>query len=498
MRRMLTRFWSYIKNLPRRYQIAGGIAILLVVAGIAHFAAKSPVEATAPDTTPHVKVASASSLSSAAGPLSLTGKVTSLNQATILAQTSGEIVSLNVKIGDRVGAGQVLGQFENSSQQAAVTQAEGAYDAALASRASASPQDATTAARSAYASAYASVDAAVHNDIDTVYGSATPYGPQLLLNDSSDAISFQQRRAALDGMLDAWQAHLANSASADTQTLLTEAYADTQTVATLANDLAAVAHGRDSRATDAQITALSSAQSTLTALLSTLSAAESTYQSKNVGTTAGADATVKEAEGGLEAAKAALAKTIIRSPVSGIVVSLPVNQGDFVSAMTEIAQVSNPGALKIDVQVTPDDAATLEVGGKAVVDGSIPGTIADIAPAVDPSTSKIPLTVDLDAAGELIDGDTVTVSLDRTSAAPTIIASGSSAITIPIIATKITPQGPIVFTVASSTTLAAHPVTLGTILGDRVTIASGLSADDVIVTDARGLSDGETVVVDAP
>lgn len=492
---MLTRAWNYLKNLPRRYQIAGGVAVVVLIIAIAHFAGGSAVAVTAPDATPHVKIASASSLSSAAGPLALTGKVTSLNQATILAQTSGEIVSLNVKIGDRVGAGQVLGAFENSSQQAAVTQAEGAYDAALASRASASPQDAATAARNAYASAYATVDATVHDDINTVYGSPTPYGPNLLIN-TGNATELSRRKSDVDTMLKTWQDDLASAASTDPQTLLTEAYADTQTIATLTNDLATAAHGRDSRATDAELSALSSAQASLSGVLSTLSAAESAYQSKSVGTTAGADASIKQAQGALQGAKAALEKTVIRSPISGTVVSLPVNQGDFVSAMTEVAEVSNPGALKVDMQVTPDDAATLIVGGKAVVDGTIPGTIADIAPAVDPSTSKIPLTVDIDSAGQLIDGDTVTVSLDRTTAAPTVIASGTASITIPIIATKITPAGPIVFTVASST-LSAHPVTLGTILGDRVTIVSGLSADDAIVTDARGLSDGETVIVDA-
>jgi RND family efflux transporter MFP subunit len=485
-----------VKNLRRRYQIAGGVIIIALIAVAAHFASGSPAEVATPDTTPHVKVASAASLSSAAGPLTLTGKVTSLNQATILAQTGGELVSLNVKIGDKVAAGQVLGQFENSTQQAAVTAAEGAYEAALASRSSASPQDAATAARNTYASAYATVDATVHNDIDTVYGSPTPYGPNLIIN-SGNATDLSRRKSDVDAMLDTWQSDLANAGSTDPQTLLTEAYADTETIATLANDLATAAHDRDSRATSDQLSALSSAQATLAALLSTLSTAEATYQAKSVTTTAGADASVKQAQGALEGAKAALEKTIVRSPVGGTVVSLPVNQGDFVAAMSQVAQVSNPGALKIDIQVTPDDAKTLEVGGKAVVDGGIPGVIADIAPAVDPSTSKIPLTVDLEGAGQLVDGDTVTVSLDRTTAAPTVVASGTSAITIPIIATKITPAGPIVFTVASST-LAAHPVTLGTILGDRVTIVSGLTGDDAIVTDARGLSDGETVVVDAP
>jgi len=64
-------------------------------------------------------------------------------------------------------------------------------------------------------------------------------------------------------------------------------------------------------------------------------------------------------------------------------------------------------------------------------------------------------------------------------------------------AAKITPQGPIVFTVTASSTLAAHPVALGAILGDQV-VVSGITATTTIVTDARGLAAGQTVVVDAP
>jgi len=67
---------------------------------------------------------------------------------------------------------------------------------------------------------------------------------------------------------------------------------------------------------------------------------------------------------------------------------------------------------------------------------------------------------------------------------------------IPIAAAKITPKGPVVFTVSSST-LTAIPITLGTILGDQVTVLSGLTSDADIVTDARGLSTGEVVVVDS-
>ena len=98
-----------------------------------------------------------------------------------------------------------------------------------------------------------------------------------------------------------------------------------------------------------------------------------------------------------------------------------------------------------------------------------------------------------DGENTVTDGDTVNVTINRDTAATTAAAT-STAITIPIVAIKITPSGPVVFT-ASSTTLVANPITLGAIFGSSVTIASGVTPDMDIVTDARGLSAGETVVI---
>jgi len=493
----LTRSWNWIKALSRRTQIIAGAVLLVVIVLLVHFLTRTPAVPAAPVVTPHVSLESAAGLSSGAGPLSLTGKVSSLNQATILAQTSGEVVSLPVKIGDHVSAGEEIGSFENSSQVAAVTQAEGAYDAAVAAKSATSPTITDASARDEFASAYATAASTLNDDIDLFFGQQTAFGPQLLIN-SYNATDFSRRRAALDTLMNTWQADVANDASADPAHLLAEAYSNVQTLSAFANDLAVAARATDSRATDTQLAGISAAQGTFTGLLSSLSAAQAAYQSKDVGGTAGANAGVTQALGALQGAKAALEKTIIRSPVAGTIVSLPITQGDFVAAFSQVAEVSNPSALQIDAQVTPTDAKSLAVGGKAVVSGSVPGVIADIAPAVDPSTSKIPVKIDLSSPGDLVDGDTVTLSLERTAPPATVTTTtASSTITIPIVATKITPSGPIVFTVASST-LVAHPITLGTLLGDQVTVLTGLTPDLLIVTDARGLSDGETVIVDTP
>jgi membrane fusion protein (multidrug efflux system) len=291
-----------------------------------------------------------------------------------------------------------------------------------------------------------------------------------------------------------YDASLATASSSDPQTLLANAAAVTTDVNTFINKLAVAANNIQSGATQAQMTALATARASVSGLLTALSAAEQSYRTGSVTTTASTDANVETALGGLQAAQANLEKTIIRSPISGVIVSLPVTQGDFITTGNEVAEVSNPSALEVDTYVTTDDAKTLAVNAPVMLDGDVAGVITSIAPTLDPTTNEIEVKIGITGdASTLTDGETVSVSLART-VTPSV--SASSQLLVPIDAVKINPDGAVVLTVTASSTIAYVPVTLGTILGQQVVILGGLTASTTIVTDARGLSLGDAVVVD--
>ncbi|HKZ42538.1 MAG TPA: hypothetical protein VJ044_16365, partial [Candidatus Hodarchaeales archaeon] len=76
------------------------------------------------------------------------------------------------------------------------------------------------------------------------------------------------------------------------------------------------------------------------------------------------------------------------------------------------------------------------------------------------------------------------------------IAKGTQdSYTIPISALKIETGRTIVFSVNEESQLVAHPVVLGSLLGDMVEIEKGLIPELSIVLDARGLREGQKVVV---
>lgn len=507
---------TQVAALPKLYSIGGAVVIVAVgVVGV-HALSRPTPPAQEASGTAHVHVASVAGLSSSVGPLPITGKVTSLSEATILSQSAGEIVSLPRSIGDYVPAGALIAAFENSSQQAAVLQAQGAYDAALAALAKAtgsqSGQNATAAAHSALSSAYGALDDAIHARADQLLTNPRTSSPDIILTvpDSQLVNSIKAERVPLEGVLTAAKS-ISSDQTRSVDAALTNMTSDAQEAQAFLDDLIkAVNSTPPSQAAGATTlssyqTLLAAARSEVTAAITSLNAAKSSYDA-TVSTGSGsevsndveaAQANVTQALGALNAAKANLEKTLVRSSISGTIVSLSVTQGDYVSAFSQVAVVSNPHALYLDAQVTPEDAKTFAVGSKATIQGSLPGVVTFIAPALDPLTNKIEVKVAPSGGnGALTNGDVVAVSIDRltlTKPASTIV---DSRITIPIIAAKITPTGPVVFTVNSENTLIAHPITLGSILGDQIVVTSGLTSDMQIVTDARGLAEGDTVAVD--
>ncbi len=524
---------AMLKDRPTAQLVGGAVvlAILLVLGARFVFAGKS---STATDTTdsaiPAVQVASVAALASQAGPLQVIGTVKSENQATILSQTAGELVSLNRSIGDRVVAGSVIGQFENSSQRAAVLQAQGAYDAAQATlakvtgtgatNASLSSDQAATASANAAASLnvsltslYAAIDDAVHAKADALFSNLdtpTPRFAPLTVPDSQLIIDIENGRLALTSTItDASAQSIGNGpvddraramlADANTVVALLGKIITALNIAVPNNNYSAAqiasyqaSLGAARSAVVGSIAAVTSGKAGYDAALSGSKTASNLASSGTASDIAAAQAGTKSAQGALAAAQAALEKTIVRSPISGTIVSLPVTRGDYVPMFAQVAIVSNPGALYVDAQITSDDAKDIAPGNAVTIAGSIPGTVTFVAPALDPSTGKIEVKVGITRTAGLTDGESVTLALARTGMA--LKKSANAPLAIPIAAIKVSPAGPIVFSVSASSTLAAMPVTLGSILGDRI-VVSGIDPTTEIITDARGHTEGEQVEV---
>ncbi|MGB4076575.1 MAG: HlyD family efflux transporter periplasmic adaptor subunit [Minisyncoccia bacterium] len=479
-----------VRALPRYGQallILGVIALLWGVSLL--FSTDQAPESSAQRT---VILRPLSELGGNLGGASVVGTVRARSEAALRAEASGTVRGVYSVVGARVPAGFILAELENSAQRAQVTQAEGAYDAARAAQNAVSPLDVVTTARNAYRTAFETLDTTLETEIDTLYGEMTPTGPNLLINPlGSDSSFLSRERKNIDARMDAERITLSSAASADPQTLLAGMEILTESVATLTNALTNAANAINSNATETQVSAIASARATVTGILSSLTAARATLRSGTTLSTASTDAAVKSALGTLRLAESSLEKTRIRTPIAGTVNFLPLRVGDYVATLDHVATVAHNGALEVVAFVSEETLGNLSTNDTVMVEERYPGTVTSIAPALDPVTKQIEIHIAVETGSALVNGQAVRMTLPGGVSEELV----SGPILLPLTAVKLTAGARVIFTRTREGRLRGIAVDIGEVRGERIEIFTPLSPDVRIVTDARGLSDGELVQV---
>ena len=467
----------------------------------------------------------------------LVGIVTSVSEAKIQAETSGKLTKVYKKLGDKVIAGQIIAEFENSSERAAVLQAQGAFESAKAGRdiqlinsAATSNTIGDTKANilNTIDSAFSTMEDSVHNKVDTIFVDPRAANLQLKIQTTDQILEGKviSERVQIERLLEARKAQNQTlTVNSDLSTELLNIKIELQTLQIYLENLsllysrAVVSDSASQILVDsgkanvsafravviANITNLNQARTTLSNSLAAQSIAGGKNSSQNVvgPSDLAAIASVKTAEGAYLGVLARLQKTIVRSPITGTLNSLTVQTGDFVPQTTQVAVVSNNNALEIKAYVSEDDSRRITVGDNVLINGNVnsvqKGIVTRLAGAIDPVTKKIEVRVGIiDEKTTFINGESVGIQIQNSKSVETnknLNLSANTKIKIPLSAIKITPNGAFVFTLSASSTLQALPVGAGALMGEDIQIESGLSNEMSIIKDARGLKDGMTVKV---
>lgn len=485
------RGWSWFRSRKLWQQGAMAAALLaLIVGGV--MLAHSGGTAADEDQLRTVTVESVSSLSGNGSSVSVIGTVRSVAQADLLAQAGGTVEAVHAHLGSSVPAGYIIAEVDNATERAQVLQAQGAYDAAIAGREAVSPQDADTDARNAYRSAVAAIDSVLATDVDLFFGAPTPSGPEFVLKPTETAI--ESHRQQLTDIMTQRRANISGADTRPVESLLSESQSDLQSVSSLLDQITAISGEHNSGVTAAQNAGLAAARAAINAQLAAISGARAAYRAKSTGSTASVDASVKSALGTLRLAQANLEKTIVRAPIGGTVNFLPIRVGDYVTPLEHVATVANNGSLEIVAYVSQEDRANITTGMKVRIEDSYDGVITSIAPALDPTNKQIEVHVAVSGATSLTNGQSVRIGFASALAPkPAATAQPAGPILLPLAAVKLTADQRVVFTVDANGILVAHPVQIGDVHGDRIEVTSGITPDLLIVTDARGLSEGQKV-----
>lgn len=520
----------------------GAVLVLAVVFGLNALLGGAPEATESVSAGRLVEVKTIAELSSDQPTLSLVGTVSSKSEATVRAEKSGQVISVNRQLGDSVAAGTVVAAIENASESAAVLSAQGSVDAAQASLAKISGGSRTeqkailqttletsqtgfasaqSGAVNTLLSAYSSVDSAVRGTGDSMFSNPDSTNPFFNISnpDSQLTISINNARLAMRPILERQAVsgknvsvnsdHIAELNVTEGEVRTARAFFDqivralnaaipsaSITSADIAAYQASAIAARS--ALNASLSAITSAKENLTAKEQAIAIAQKNLEQGVTGgqpeDVAGGQAGLKQAQGALAAARANLEKTYIRAPISGTINSFSLKRGDYVQQTTPVLTVANNGALEVVAYVTENDAKDISVGSKVNIEDGVTGVITRVAPALDPVTKKIEVRIGVSSgSASLVNGQSVSIEVARANAR---IASKISTISVPISAIKIGADRTIVFTVGANNALVAHEVVVGSLLGDRVVITSGATADMAIVTDARGLREGQVVTTE--
>ncbi len=467
------------------------------------------------------------------------GSVESLEQAELRSQISAQVLKINVSVGDKVSRDQALVNFQNADFLAQLGQAEAGLDAQesrLAEmRKGVREEDlnitkteldkANQALRNIYnntsnllSDAYSKCEDAIRKQLDQFFINDEELNPQLtfLVSDAQTKIDVETGRLGASIELNEWRAELfaitSTSTEGDLDKLITNSKAHVAFIKSFldrTSDAIRYESGLSQAAVDGFRLALSAAKTQANGAATAISAQEQAISSqklaiqginnqlelKKAGYTAeqiaSQEALVQQSTESVNALKAQVAKTIIRSPIDGVIAAIPARVGELSSPGQLVVSVVNKNWLKVKSFVSASDVSLVEEGADAVVGDNIAGKVGRVAPSIDPSTKKVQVDVIVSdpKTSNLVVGQNVAVKITAKQAA------GSGAVFfLPLQAVRIASDGAFVYLVENGT-LSERPVQLGPVNGEFVEVKAGISADMSIVSPVYELKAGEKVSV---
>ncbi len=193
----------------------------------------------------------------------------------------------------------------------------------------------------------------------------------------------------------------------------------------------------------------------------------------------------------LDQAQIGLEKYTIVAPVAGTVLSRNAEVGQVVDIATALFSIADLAKLVVETDVDESYAARITLGLPAVLQlkGDIAkrdGSVSFVAAQVDAATGGLAVKIGFDDAVAAPVGLTVTANI--------IVETQAAAIAVPRAAVITDATGSAVF-VAVAGLAVRREVSVVDWPADRVQVISGLAAGDVVISDAKGLSDGLAISV---
>lgn len=440
--------------------------------------------------------------------------------AQVAAVVAGRITSIPVREGDRVAAGQVVATLDARSADAQAHSAAAALTAARAQARSAQVSATAAAADQANAERQArlALDAArldrasaiqnagtalqsAETDLAKISAGARPQEVAQAEQAVRQAQATRDRAATeLDRVKFLYDKGVdAKRQLDDAQTALDVAQSGLASAKAQASLVRAGARAEDVRAAELRVKAaremLSQAQRTGDAHVAQSRAALRQAVQGGLQVAAKRQDAVsmqeqtaqKSAE--LAAAQAAASTTVLRAPISGVVIHRSANPGDIADPAAPILEIADPGELNLVASLPVEQGASVHPGERVRVDSegqAVGGRVLSVG-AVDPQTNLLSVRIAVsNPSGKLRPGAFATAKI--------VVHTDPRGLVIPNTAVVSREGKSVVFTVSADGTAHERTVTLGSEQDGETEVRSGLKPGErVIRLGQYELSDGARV-----
>lgn len=396
-----------MKKIIKKPIFIAGIVIVLIIAGYFYFnRSKKPGYDTV--------IAERGTI---VQEVSVTGKVRPAEEVDLAFEKAGKIAAVNIQVGDRVERGSVLITQVNNDLIAQLEQAKASVNEQQAKldelKKGTRPeeiqvqetkvQNAKDDLLDKIQDAYTKSDDAVRNKVDQAFSNPRTSNPQLnyyLNADSSLRTDIEWRRFLIEGKLNSWELSL-DSISV-TKSNLNEIKLFLDKVALVINNTSA-SSGLSQTTLDTWKSDVSTARTNVNTAITNLSTAESTLAVeennlilKQAGYTTeqiiNQEAKLEQAKANVKNIQAQLAKTILWTPISGVVTKQDAKQGEIASANTPIVSIISEAQFETETNVPEADIAKIKIGNKAKITLDAYGSDAifeAIVVKIDPAETMI-------------------------------------------------------------------------------------------------------------
>ncbi len=380
MKQKITQFFITLKSRPKTV----GLVILIIILGF-YFGRGGNT------TVENVMVTKGDVVEEVA----VTGKTVAVKDLLLGFDKGGRVVTAPASVGDRVTEGQIIATLDASElyanrakSSADVAQAEVALSKSMRTS-SDNYGDARTNAISRVKDSYAKTDDALRNSIDQFFKNprqsttfiqfafqdgATQYNFPI---DSTTALAISAERYQIELILVKWNASLSGiDSAADVSPYVATAEANLNRVKTFLNSVAYITNTVQASEFKYQATidgykqTVSTARTDISTAITNLllakeklsAAPTQTSNSNSFDEVATAQAKLDSTKADLASIDAQIGKTIIRSPIAGLVTKQDAKVGEIVTAGTGLVGVISDKNLEIEANVSEVNIGKLKTG----------------------------------------------------------------------------------------------------------------------------------------